>query len=59
MAGLIAEILVFAELYKSGTFHYILAIGSAFVVMTGMLLAIAGLILHSLVYIVKEERNNN
>ena len=56
VGGMIAEIMVFAELYTTGTFHYILAIGSAFVVMTGMLLGIAGLILHSLVYIVKEKR---
>jgi glycosyltransferase involved in cell wall biosynthesis len=56
VGGMIAEIMVFAELYKTGIFHYILALGSAFVVMMGMLLGIAGLILHSLVYIVEEQR---
>ena len=58
VGGMIAEIMVFAQFYATGTFHYILAIGSAFVVMTGMLLGIAGLILHSLVYIVKRRENN-
>ena len=56
MGGMIAEIMVITELYTKGTFHYILALGSAFVVMTGLLLGIAGLILHSLVYIVNEKR---
>jgi glycosyltransferase involved in cell wall biosynthesis len=58
VGGMIAALVVFTELYTTGTFHYILALGSAFVVMTGMLLGIAGLILHSLVYFVKNERKN-
>jgi glycosyltransferase involved in cell wall biosynthesis len=55
VAGLLSEIWVFAELYATNTFHYILAIGSAFIVILGMLLVIAGLILNALVMILKED----
>jgi glycosyltransferase involved in cell wall biosynthesis len=54
--GLITELWVFAELYGAGIFHYVLAIGSAFILILGMLLVIAGLILNALVMILKEER---
>jgi glycosyltransferase involved in cell wall biosynthesis len=56
VAGLISEIWVFTELYAKNTFYYINAIGSAFVLVLGMLLVIAGLILNALVMILKEER---
>jgi len=56
VAGLILEIWVFAEMYATNTFHYILAIGSAFILILGMLLIIAGLILNALVLILKEEK---
>ncbi|MFA4826242.1 MAG: glycosyltransferase family 2 protein [Methanoregula sp.] len=54
VAGLISEIWVFAELYAGHSFHYVIAIGSAFVLVLGMLLVIAGLILNTLVRIVNE-----
>jgi glycosyltransferase involved in cell wall biosynthesis len=54
VAGLISEIWVFAELYAGHSFRYVLAIGSAFVLVLGMLLVIAGLILNTLVRIVNE-----
>jgi hypothetical protein len=56
IAGMIAEIWVFAELVATDTFHYVLAIGSAFVLILGMLLVIAGLILNALVLIIKAEK---
>jgi glycosyltransferase involved in cell wall biosynthesis len=56
VGGMISEIWVFAELYATDTFHYVLAIGSAFILVLGMLLVIAGLILNVLVMILKEER---
>lgn len=54
LSGLIAELWVFARLYGDGVFHWVLAIGSAFVVVLGLLLVIAGLILNTLVRIVNE-----
>jgi glycosyltransferase involved in cell wall biosynthesis len=51
VAGLITELWVFAELYSANTFHYVLALGSAFILVLGMLLVIAGLILNALVNI--------
>lgn len=54
MSGLITELWVFARLYGDGTFHWVLAIGSAFVIVLGLLLLIAGIILNSLVRIVNE-----
>jgi len=56
VAGLISEIWVFTELYVKNTFHYLVAIGSAFILILGMLLVIAGLILNALVMILKAER---
>ena len=56
VAGLLTEIWVFADLYASNTFHYILAIGSAFILILGMLLVIAGLILNALVIMLKEDK---
>ena len=53
VGGMIAEIWVFTEL-NAGVFHNVLAIGSAFVLVLGMLLLIAGLILNTLVIIVRE-----
>jgi glycosyltransferase involved in cell wall biosynthesis len=55
MAGMITEIWVFKELIEKEVFHYVLAIGSAFVLITGMLLVIAGLILNTLVMVMKEQ----
>lgn len=54
VAGLFTELWVFAELYATNTFHYILALGSAVVLILGMLLVIVGLILNALIVIVKE-----
>ena len=54
--GLISVIWVFAELYATNTFHYLFAICGAFILITGMLMVIAGLILNALVMILKEER---
>lgn len=52
--GLIAEMWVFERLRTAGVFHEVLAVGSAFVLVLGMLLVIAGLILNTLVRIVNE-----
>jgi hypothetical protein len=54
LTGLIGEILVFEDLYMVGHFHYIMAIGSAFVLITGIALGLGGLVLNTLVMIVKE-----
>jgi glycosyltransferase involved in cell wall biosynthesis len=55
IAGLIAELWVFAELYTYHQgFHYVLAIGSAFVIVLGMLLVMTGLILNTLVVIIRK-----
>jgi hypothetical protein len=56
IGGMFAEIWVFAELYNNNVFHYVIAVGSALVLITGILLAVAGLILNTLVSIMKEER---
>ena len=56
IGGMIAEIWVLKELVENDVFHYVLAIGSAFVLITGMLLVIAGLILNTLVMMMKETR---
>jgi glycosyltransferase involved in cell wall biosynthesis len=53
--GMGAELWVFAQLFTAGIFHYVLAIGSAFVLVLGMLLVIAGLILNTLIAIMKEK----
>jgi glycosyltransferase involved in cell wall biosynthesis len=52
--GLISEMWVFGEYYASRPFHYVLAIGGAFILILGMLFVIAGLILNTLVIIMKE-----
>jgi glycosyltransferase involved in cell wall biosynthesis len=54
VGGMATEIWVFSELSTGGVFHDVLAIGSGFVLVLGMLLLIAGLILNTLVIIVKE-----
>ncbi|WP_321507977.1 glycosyltransferase family 2 protein [uncultured Methanoregula sp.] len=54
LGGMIAELWVFAELRVNSVFHDVLAIGSAFILVLGMLLLIAGIILNSLVRIVNE-----
>jgi glycosyltransferase involved in cell wall biosynthesis len=56
VAGFLAELWVFAELYATGAFHYIIAIASAFILILGMLLMIAGLILNALVLILREDK---
>jgi glycosyltransferase involved in cell wall biosynthesis len=56
MAGMAAEIWVFAQLYGSGIFHYVIAIGSAFIMVLGMLMLIASIILNTLVLIMTENR---
>ena len=52
--GLMSEMWVFGEYYAGKSFHYVLAIGGAFVLILGMLVMIAGLILNTLVIIMKE-----
>lgn len=54
VSGLIAEMWVFDRLRTAGVFHEVLAVGSAFILVLGMLLVIAGLILNTLVRIVNE-----
>jgi glycosyltransferase involved in cell wall biosynthesis len=55
VGGLAAEFWVFTMYYTGkDSFHYGLAIGSAFILITGMLLVVAGLILNTLVVIMKE-----
>ena len=56
VGGLVTEFWVFTVYYAAGgPFHYGLAIGSAFILITGMLLVVAGLILNTLVIIMKEQ----
>jgi glycosyltransferase involved in cell wall biosynthesis len=55
-AGMVAELWVFAQFYSNGVFHYVLAIGSAFILVLGLLLVIASLILNTLVLIMIEKR---
>ena len=57
VGGLIAELWVFAELRTTGVFHDVLAVGSAFVLLLGMLLVVAGLILNVLVLRVNENHH--
>jgi len=58
VGGMVTEFWVFTVYYTGqDSFHYGLAIGSAFVVVTGMLLVVAGLILNTLVVIMKEPRH--
>jgi glycosyltransferase involved in cell wall biosynthesis len=52
--GMGAEIWVFAQWFTEGIFHYVLAIGSAFILVLGMLLVIASLILNTLIIVMKE-----
>ena len=56
VAGMITEVWVFADFFTSNQFHYLVSIGSAFVLVLGMLLLIAGLILNTLVLIVTDKR---
>jgi glycosyltransferase involved in cell wall biosynthesis len=56
VAGMISVIWVFADMVATNTFHYLLAITGAFILILGMLLVIAGLILNALVMILKAER---
>jgi glycosyltransferase involved in cell wall biosynthesis len=58
IGGMIAEFWVFAELYSGKGFHWMLGIGSAFVLVLGMLLVIAGLILNGLVSIMERKRDS-
>lgn len=55
VAGMTVELWVFAEWVSADVFHYALSIGSAFVLVLGMLLLIAGLILNTLVIIMREK----
>ena len=57
VGGLTAELWVFSELRMTGVFHDVLAVGSAFVLMLGMLLVVAGLILNVLVMRVNENNH--
>jgi glycosyltransferase involved in cell wall biosynthesis len=58
VGGMAAEFWVFTVYYTGkDSFHYGLAIGSAFIMVTGMLLVVAGLILNTLVVIMKEPRH--
>jgi glycosyltransferase involved in cell wall biosynthesis len=54
VGGMLTEMWVFTELRVNNVFHDILAAGSAFVLVLGMLLVIAGLILNTLVRIINE-----
>jgi glycosyltransferase involved in cell wall biosynthesis len=57
IGGLAAEFWVFTVYYAAGgSFHYGIAIGSAFILITGMLLVVTGLILNTLLMIVKDQR---
>ncbi|MFA4876120.1 MAG: glycosyltransferase family 2 protein [Methanoregula sp.] len=56
VGGLIAEMWVFTELRLNNTFHDVLAVGSAFVLVLGMLLVITALILNTLVRIMNERK---
>jgi len=57
IAGLVAELWVFAELYINGNgFHYVLAIGSVFVIVLGLLIVITDLILNTLVVIIRDDK---
>jgi glycosyltransferase involved in cell wall biosynthesis len=56
VGGLIAELWVFEEFHTNGTFHDVLGVGSAFVLVLGMLLLIAGLILNTLVSIMNQNK---
>jgi glycosyltransferase involved in cell wall biosynthesis len=57
LGGIFAEVYVFTELNTNGVFHDIIAFGSAFVILLGMLLVIAGLILNVLVPLMKQNGN--
>jgi len=54
MVGLITEIWVFTEFYTNQVFHYIVALGSGIILIVGILFVISGLILNTLVLIMKE-----
>jgi glycosyltransferase involved in cell wall biosynthesis len=54
VGGMGVEIWVFSVFFSSGIFHYIISIGSAFFLLLGMLLGITGLLLNTLVLIMKE-----
>jgi glycosyltransferase involved in cell wall biosynthesis len=55
--GLITELWVFAELRETHVFHDVLAVGSAFILIFGMLLIFVGIILNYLVVFVKDQTN--
>jgi glycosyltransferase involved in cell wall biosynthesis len=55
VSGFLAELWVLAELRTTGVFHDVLAIGSAFVMVLGMILIITGLILNYLVIFVNKQ----
>lgn len=55
VGGLITELWVFTELYTKNVSHYLIGIGSAFILVVGLLLVIAGLILNTLVIILNEK----
>lgn len=54
LGGLITALWVFTELYTNHVLHYIIGIGSAFILVFGTLLLFGGLILNTLVLILKE-----
>jgi glycosyltransferase involved in cell wall biosynthesis len=54
IGGLMTELWVFTELYTTQEFHYIWMLGGAFILLVGILLVMSGLILNTLVMIVKE-----
>jgi glycosyltransferase involved in cell wall biosynthesis len=56
VCGFLAELWVFAELRTTGVFHDVLSMGSAFILIFGMLLVITGLILNYLVIFVNEQK---
>jgi glycosyltransferase involved in cell wall biosynthesis len=56
LGGMLGEVWVFEELRNAGIFHDVLAIGCAFILTLGLLLMISGLILNTLLLIIKENK---
>jgi hypothetical protein len=57
LLGVVAEIYTFSEYYRTAQFHYIVFTGGFSMLILGLLLATVGIILNSLVIIMKETRD--
>lgn len=57
LIGVVSEIYTFSEFYSSEQFHYLIFIVGIFSLILGLLMVIAGLILNSLVIIMRAEKN--